>query len=81
MTSNAQANSSHSLNSPYLTTMQAAKYLNLSHKTLEKFRVTGGGPDYRKHGRKVVYRASDLDAWSASRLARSTSETTARGWV
>ena len=56
------------------TTALAAQYLGLSTSTLEKWRVTGTGPAYRKHGRRVVYRKRELDAWSDSQLRRSTSE-------
>ncbi len=67
--------------SPYMTTVQAAKHLNMSPKTLEKYRAVGGGPVFRKHGRKVLYRVADLDAWSDGRAARSTSESSVKGWV
>ncbi|MCH9647884.1 MAG: helix-turn-helix domain-containing protein [Deltaproteobacteria bacterium] len=60
--------------SPFLNTTGAADYLNLSAKTLEKFRVFGGGPRFRKHGRRVVYRCEDLDAWSEERAFHSTLE-------
>jgi len=66
---------------PFLTTDQAAEYLHLAPKTLEKYRVVGGGPVYRKHGRKVLYRLTDLDAWSDGRQALSTTETSMKGWV
>ena len=56
------------------TTEMAARYLGLSQSTLEKWRVTGAGPVYRKHGRRVLYRKSDLDAWSDAQVRRSTSE-------
>jgi hypothetical protein len=36
---------------PFLTTDQAADYVRLSRRTLEKMRVIGDGPLYRKHGR------------------------------
>ena len=39
--------------SPFLTTAQAASYVGLSRRTLEKMRITGNGPAYRKHGRYV----------------------------
>lgn len=39
----------------------AAKYLNLSKSTLAKMRLSGKSPKYVKLGRKVAYRASDLD--------------------
>lgn len=60
--------------SPFLTTEDAARYLALSPKTLEKFRVYGGGPTFRRHGRKVLYAKADLQAWSDERAYRSTSQ-------
>ncbi len=57
----------------YVRTRQAARYLSLSHRTLEKLRVTGGGPDYFKMGRAVSYAISDLDAWLAKNRRSSTS--------
>jgi excisionase family DNA binding protein len=59
--------------SPFLSTAQAAFYVGLSRRTLEKMRVTGGGPTYRKHGRYVRYHIDDLDAWSAAHRKTSTS--------
>jgi len=59
--------------SPFLTTDQAAFYLGLASCTLQKMRVTGGGPKYRKHGRYVRYHIEDLDAWSAARVKEATS--------
>ena len=46
----------------YLTNDEAADYLRLSPRTLEKQRVIGGGPKFRKFGRRVMYAVSDLDA-------------------
>ena len=59
--------------SPFLTTDQAAFYLGLASCTLQKMRVTGGGPKYRKHGRYVRYHIDDLDAWSVARVKEATS--------
>jgi excisionase family DNA binding protein len=59
--------------SPFLSTAQAAFYVGLSRRTLEKMRVTGGGPKYRKHGRYVRYHIDDLNAWSEARSKVSTS--------
>ena len=59
--------------SPFLNTAQAAFYIGLSKRTLEKMRVTGGGPVYRKHGRYVRYHIDDLNAWSEARCKTSTS--------
>ena len=49
----------------YLSNAQAAELLNLSPRTLEKHRVNGGGPAFRKFGRRVLYSRADLDAWAA----------------
>lgn len=59
--------------SPFLNTAQAAFYIGLSKRTLEKMRVIGGGPIYRKHGRYVRYHIDDLNAWSDARCKTSTS--------
>ncbi|WP_082594677.1 helix-turn-helix transcriptional regulator [Sphingomonas sp. Root710] len=58
----------------FLSNEQAAKYLNLSPRTLEKLRVVGGGPLYRKLGRRVIYAFSDLNAWADARACASTTE-------
>jgi len=58
----------------YLNNTQAAAYLNLSPRTLEKQRVIGGGPRFRKFGRRVVYALADLDAWADERRCASTSD-------
>jgi excisionase family DNA binding protein len=60
--------------SPFLTTDQAAHYVGLSRRTLEKMRTAGGGPRFRKHGRYVRYHIDDLDEWSDEHVKTSTSE-------
>jgi len=60
--------------SPFMNTFQAAEYLLLSSKTLEKMRWFGNGPRYRKHAANVVYHIDDLKTWSASTQRNSTSE-------
>ena len=57
-----------------LTQREAAAQLRLSQRTLERFRVSGGGPTYVKAGRLVRYREQDLEKWIASRVVGSTSE-------
>jgi len=59
---------------PHLTTRQAAFFLGLAPRTLEKMRVKGTGPRFRKHGRYVRYHIADLEAWSAERARTSTSQ-------
>lgn len=57
----------------FLNNTEAAAYLNLSPRTLEKQRVFGGGPRFRKFGRRVLYALADLDAWANERRCESTS--------
>jgi predicted DNA-binding transcriptional regulator AlpA len=57
-----------------LRTGGAADYVGSTKSTLEKRRLTGGGPAYIKLGRTVVYDTRDLDQWLASRRRRSTSD-------
>jgi excisionase family DNA binding protein len=58
----------------YLTNAEAAAVLKLSPRTLEKLRVNGGGPRFRKFGSRVVYAREDLDAWANARVCESTSD-------
>ncbi|MES2449727.1 MAG: helix-turn-helix domain-containing protein [Pseudomonadota bacterium] len=64
-----------SLISPrYLRTEEAALFLGLSPRTLEKHRTYGTGPIYRKLGKRVVYAIPDLQQWADSRTVSSTSD-------
>ena len=58
----------------FLTTDEAAAFLRLSPRTLEKQRVLGGGPRFRKFGARVVYAAADLRAWADSNTFGMTSD-------
>jgi len=59
----------------HMRTPAAADYVGLSASTLEKLRLTGGGPSYCKCGPKiVVYRLEDLDVWLNERRRKSTSD-------
>ena len=58
----------------YLSTPQAAALLGLSPRTLERYRVTGGGPPFLSYCNRVHYLRSDLDAWAAGCRKRSTSD-------
>ncbi|MEO0419459.1 MAG: helix-turn-helix domain-containing protein [Pseudomonadota bacterium] len=51
---------------PFLNTQQAAHYLGLSARLLEKMRSKGEGPRYRRHARFIRYHIDDLIAWSES---------------
>ncbi|WP_139317905.1 AlpA family transcriptional regulator [Pseudomonas sp. PA1(2017)] len=56
----------------YLTNSEAASYLRLSPRTLEKHRVIGGGPRFHKFGRRVMYALADLEAWAGERSFETT---------
>lgn len=58
----------------YLNNDEAAAYLHLSPRTLEKQRVIGGGPKFRKFGRRVVYALEDLESWASARACDTTSD-------
>ncbi len=58
----------------YLRTQEAARFLGLSERTLEKHRTYGTGPTYRKLGGRVVYSVEDLQSWADRGLATSTSD-------
>ena len=55
-----------------LRTKEAARFLGLSIRTLEKHRTYGTGPTYRKVGGRVLYAVRDLEAWSAIGTRKST---------
>jgi predicted DNA-binding transcriptional regulator AlpA len=57
-----------------LTTRDAARYVSLSPRTLERLRLSGDGPRYCKLRKSVRYRQSDLEAWLSLRSVGSTSE-------
>ena len=57
----------------YLDQDQASEYLAerglpIAPKTLGKLRTVGGGPLYRKFGRKPIYAPVDLDIWADEKL-------------
>jgi predicted DNA-binding transcriptional regulator AlpA len=58
----------------FLRTPEAARFLGLSGRTLEKHRTYGTGPQYRKIGGRVVYALDDLQAWAARGAKNSTSD-------
>ena len=64
----------HSNAKRYISSAEAAEYLNVSQSMLAKRRLSGDGPRYSKLGKRVVYEIADLDVWIADRKHRSTSE-------
>ena len=58
----------------FLRTKEAAEFLSLSARTLEKHRTYGTGPAFRKLGGRVVYAVDDLEAWADRGAVTSTSD-------
>ena len=58
----------------FLRTPEAARFLSLSGRTLEKHRTYGTGPAYHKLGGRVVYAIDDLKAWANRGAVTSTSD-------
>jgi predicted DNA-binding transcriptional regulator AlpA len=68
------ADSNGGLPPRFLRTPEAARFLGLSGRTLEKHRTYGTGPRYSKLGGRVVYRLDDLQEWAARGVKSSTSD-------
>ena len=64
----------------YLDTREAADFLGLSNRTLDRYRVTGEGPIFHKFGNRIRYALADLEAWATARRVRSTSEADLGAW-
>ena len=58
----------------YMGTREAAAFLGLSPRTLDRYRVTGQGPAFHKFGTRVRYARTDLEDWAAERRRTSTSD-------
>ncbi|WP_186389161.1 AlpA family transcriptional regulator [Stappia sp. TSB10P1A] len=58
-----------------LRTQEAARFLGISIRTLEKHRTYGTGPTYRKIGGRVLYTIRDLEVWSDIGSRKSTRDT------
>ena len=58
---------------------QAAEFLGVSGRTLEAWRVRGGGPRYCKIGRAVRYQRGELVSFLEKHRTSSTTESDARG--
>ncbi len=56
-----------------LDTQEAAAWLGLSPKTLERYRVNGGGPEFKRLGARVRYLLAEVEAWASARRWTSIS--------
>ena len=57
----------------YLNNREAAEYLGLSVRTMNRYRVTGDGPPYYRLGNRVRYVRAELDEWVTGSRRTSTS--------
>lgn len=58
-----------------ITEREAAAFLGYSNRSLQNWRLRGGGPLFvRVSKRSIRYRLRDLIAWSEDRLRASTSD-------
>ena len=60
--------------SNYLNTREAAEWLSLSPRTLDRYRVSGGGPVFHRFGGRVRYLVADLEEWASAHRRASTSD-------
>lgn len=58
----------------HLNQIELAARLNISPRTLERWRWTGEGPRFMKVGGRVVYRLEDVEVYEDSQLRNSTAE-------
>ncbi|MES2291564.1 MAG: helix-turn-helix domain-containing protein [Pseudomonadota bacterium] len=75
--STATQSASSQIEARFLSNSAAADLLSLSPRTLEKYRVIGGGPVFRKFGRRVLYAREDLESWARARCWDTTSAVSA----
>jgi hypothetical protein len=58
--------------SQLLTQEEAAAFLRVNPRSLERWRAIGDGPTFVKLGRKVLYRLRDLETWIESQTRTRT---------
>jgi hypothetical protein len=59
---------------PLWSEPEAAKFLTLSYRTLQKYRENGTGPDYIKMNHRIAYRPEAIRRWLMQRELTSTSQ-------
>lgn len=62
----------------WVRTKKLAEHADIPERTLEKWRVVGGGPPYTKVRGVVVYDLEAVDQWLGERSRVSTSDPGAR---
>jgi len=66
------------MNTLLLTERDVSSEYDFSPKTLQGWRLRGGGPEYVKCGRSVRYRREAVERWLDDRTRKSTSDTADR---
>ena len=61
----------------FLSTREAAAWLGLSARTLDRYRVSCDGPAFHRFGSRVRYLAADLEAWASARRLSTSDDGTA----
>ena len=57
-----------------LTQKRLSDLIDVSERTLERWRVEGSGPVFCRAGRKILYQLDDVEIWLAASRRKSTSE-------
>lgn len=76
----SDSHSPDALREPFIDEREAARFLNISVRTLQRWRTEppeNGPPRFYRLGRRVAYRFSDLTAWAEAQACFSTSEANA----
>ena len=67
----------HDPHEPFVNEREAARFLNISVRTLQRWRTEPpafGAPRFYRLGKRVAYRLSDLSAWAERHAFTSTAE-------
>ncbi len=70
-------NAAHDPHEPFVNEREAARFLNISVRTLQRWRTEPpafGAPRFYRLGKRVAYRLSDLSAWAERHAFTSTAE-------
>lgn len=64
----------------YLNRSETADYINrlgltISKLTLQKYATVGGGPTYRRFGKRAVYLVSEINAWVGKKMSSPMAST------
>jgi predicted DNA-binding transcriptional regulator AlpA len=61
----------------FITENQVAELLQVSRRSVQRWRGEGRGPRFRRHGSTIRYSLADVLRWSEANAANSTSEAAA----